>query len=285
MLDAATLARIELRDPGIRERLAHVEMWDITYLSDRLNVTGVLVQPKGPGPYPCLIYNRGGSREDGVLTPEDTAAYLVPVARWGYLVVASNYRGNGGGEGREEFGGVDVNDVCHLIPLLEHLPRADPSRIGMWGWSRGGLMTYRALTRTDRIAAAIIVAGITDAFDYIARRPDMEQVLSELIPDYARNKHAALETRSPMRWAEHLCKRTPLLVLHGSSDWRVHPTQALRMAGVLYEHQHPFRLVFLEGGDHALTEYQAETSALYRAWLDYYVRDKRPWPNLAPHGE
>ena len=56
------------------------------------------------------------------------------------------------------------------------------------------------------------------------------------------------------------------------------------MADVLYEQRHPFRLVFFEGGDHALTEYQAETLSLYRSWLDRYVRDRQPWPSLAPHG-
>ena len=284
ILDADTLARLETRDAGIRERLAHVEMYDITYGSDGLKVKGVLVRPEGPGPYPCLIYNRGGSGEAAILTPEDIALYVSLFASWGYLVVASHYRGNGGSDGREEFGGADVDDVLNLIPLLERLPAADPSRIGMWGWSRGALMTYRALARTDRIAAAIIMAGVTDAFDYIVRRPDMEQVFAELIPDYEHNRHAALETRSPIRWAEQLCKQTPILMLHGSTDWRLHPTQALRMARVVYEHHHPFRLVFFEGGDHALTEYQVETFALERSWLDRYVRDRQPWPSLDPHG-
>ena len=41
------------------------------------------------------------------------------------MVVASQYRGNAGGEGKEEFGGKDVNDVLNLLPLLESLPKAD----------------------------------------------------------------------------------------------------------------------------------------------------------------
>jgi dipeptidyl aminopeptidase/acylaminoacyl peptidase len=79
--------------------------------------------------------------------------------------VASQYRGNAGGEGKEEFGGRDVDDVLNLIKLLISLPQADAKRIGMYGWSRGGMMTYQALARSDQVAAAIVGAGVTDAFD------------------------------------------------------------------------------------------------------------------------
>jgi dienelactone hydrolase len=72
------------------------------------------------------------------------------------VVVGSQYRGAAGSEGKDEFGGADLNDVMNLLPLLEALPNADPSRIGMAGFSRGALMTYLALTKTDRIKAAVV---------------------------------------------------------------------------------------------------------------------------------
>lgn len=284
-LDDGTLRATEQAGPEARARLADVEMYEITYWSDGLAVKGFLVYPKSGGPHPCIIYNRGGNREAGAITPEEAHTFLARVASWGYLILASQYRGNAGGEGREEFAGADVNDVLNLLPLLDQLPEADASRIGMWGWSRGGLMTYRALARTDRIAAAIAMAAVTDAFDYVTRRPDMErEVFAELIPAYRQNKHAALEARSPLHWARQLCKQTPILVLHGGADWRVHPAQALRMAAALLEHRHPFRLLFYEGGDHGLTEHEAEVLGQIRAWLDRYVRDRRPWPSPEPHG-
>lgn len=219
------------------------------------------------------------------LTDVRAAAMLGRVASWGYVVVASQYRGNAGGEGKEEFGGKDVNDVLHLIPLLESLPRADGKRIGMYGWSRGGMMTYLALTKTDRIASAVVGSGAADAFDNIQRRPEMEKpVYAELIPDYAEHKEAALAARSAVRWPEKLHKQTPILLLHGSADWRVHPTEALTTASKLFESKHPFRFVFFEGGDHGLTEHREEVDRLIRNWLDRYVRDKKPWPSLEPHG-
>src|SRR5262249_34919522 len=158
-------------------------------------------------------------------TDARAAELLGRVASWGYVAVASQYRGVAGGEGKDELGGNDVNDVLHLIPLLESLPRADARRIGMFGWSRGGMVTYLALTKPDRIAAAVVGAGAADAFDSVKRRPEMDkEVYAKLIPNYTKDKEAALAARSAVRWPEKLNKKTPILLLHGGADWRVHPT-------------------------------------------------------------
>jgi dipeptidyl aminopeptidase/acylaminoacyl peptidase len=159
-------------------------------------------------------------------------------------------------------------------------------RIGMYGWSRGGMMTYLALTRTNRIAAAVIGGGSSDLFDGLERRPDMEKsVYAALIPNYAKDKEAALTARSAIRWPEKINKKTPLLLLHGSADWRVDPTEVLAMVSALYKCKQPVRFVFFEGGDHGLSEYQGEVNRLIKDWLDHYVRDQKPWPSLEPHGD
>lgn len=282
---AESLSRIEARQPDIRPILAAVDVYAITYLSDGLRVKGYLAVPKHGERLPCLVLNRGGNRDFGAWTDERAITMLGRMASWGYVVVASQYRGNAGGEGVEEFGGRDVNDVLSLLWLLDAFPRADSGRIGMWGWSRGGMMTYLALARTNRIAAAVVGAGMADAFDNVSRRPDMETgVFAELVPDFAANRDSALAARSAVRWPDRLHKATPILLLHGSADWRVHPTEALTMAAKLYETRHPFRFVFFEGGDHGLGEHREEVDRLTRDWFDRYVRDRKPWPSLEPHG-
>jgi dipeptidyl aminopeptidase/acylaminoacyl peptidase len=276
---------LERTQPDIRNLLGQVEIKSITYLSDELKVKGYLVVPKKGEKLPCVIYNRGGTRESFALSDVSAATVLARLASWGYIVVASQYRGNGGGEGKEEFGGKDINDVLNLIPLLKSLPRADATRLGMYGCSRGGMMTYLALARTNQIAAAVVASGVADAFDNAKRRPELDRfVFPGLIPDYAKDKEAALAARSAVRWPEKLHKKTPILLLHGSADQRVHPTEALTMASKLYESKHPFRFVLFEGGDHELTEHREEVDRLVKDWLDHYVRDKKPWPTLEPHG-
>jgi dipeptidyl aminopeptidase/acylaminoacyl peptidase len=174
-LSETQIAALERDAPALRAILAHVHIQAITYLSDGLRIKGYLVAPNHGTHLPCVIYNRGGNRDFGKWTDESVALELAKIARWGYVVVASQYRGTAGSEGRDEFGGAEVNDVLTLITLLESYPQADASRIGMYGWSRGGLMTYLALARTDRVRAAVIGAGLTDSFETIQRRPAMEQ--------------------------------------------------------------------------------------------------------------
>lgn len=263
----------------------NVELSRITYESDGLKVRGYIAVPKQGEKLPCVIFNRGGNREFGALSDLRAALILGPLAERGYVVVASQYRGNAGGEGQEEFGGAEVQDILSLVPLLEALPRADASRIGMYGWSRGGMMTYLTLARTDRMRAAIVGAGVSDSFDSVKRRPEMEDhVYSELVPNWSEQREAALEARSAVRWPEKLHKETPILILHGTADWRVHPSQSLRMAEALLEVQHPYRLMIFEGGDHGLTEFRSEVDDAVGAWLDRYVRDRESWPSLEPHG-
>jgi dipeptidyl aminopeptidase/acylaminoacyl peptidase len=112
----------------------------------------------------------------------------------------------------------------------------------------------------------------------------METDFEELVPNFETEKDAQLAARSAIRWPEKLHKSTPILLLQGSADWRVDPRQTLAMAGALLDAKHPFRLIVFEGGDHGLSEYRDEVAGAQREWLARYVRDRKPWPSLEPHG-
>jgi len=287
--DGAILQREPLAFPaGALEEFPYLpgtEAQAMTYRSGGLRVKGFLARPRASGPHPCILYNRGGNREFAAITPDTVARLLCRIASWGYVVAASQYRGNCGGEGREQFGGADVEDVLNLIPLLEREPGADASRIGMYAGSRGGMMSYLALARTDRVRAAVVRCGVSDLTDWREDRADMQQVFAELIPGFDPEDPRSLVERSAVYWAQRLCKSTPLLLLQGTADWRVNPLSALRFAEALLKARHPFRLVLLEGSDHALSEHVAERDRLAREWFDRFVRDGAPLPNLEPHGD
>lgn len=176
-----------------------------------------------------------------------------------------------------------MNDVLNLLPLIDSLkPEIDPARIGMEGWSRGGIMTYLALSRTRRIAAAIIGSGDVDLAAGIKLRPEMEtNVIAELVPGYATNKVQALRDRSAINWPEQLAKDTPILLLGGAADWRINPRNSLRMAEKLYQARHAFRLVMFEGGVHHLSEFRDERLRISLDWFNTYLRDRKPWPVLS----
>ncbi|HHG84195.1 MAG TPA: hypothetical protein ENJ82_05540 [Bacteroidetes bacterium] len=266
--------------------LDQIEIETITYLSDGLKVKGYLAYPKSGKHLPCVIYNRGGNRDFAALNEFKAAFILAKVASWGYMVAASQYRGNQGGEGREEFGGSDVNDVLNLVPAFTQLPQADTSRIGLYGWSRGGMMTYLALTRSCRFRAAVVGAGLTDLWAWMRTRPDtIESVFAANIPDYASNTKASLDARSALQQVDHFCKTTPILMLHGSADWRVAPEMALDLSKAFIREKVPHRLVLFEGGNHGLSEFSAEVDDMVKNWLAKYLQADTKLPNLNPHGK
>ncbi|SFS30329.1 Prolyl oligopeptidase family protein [Lutibacter maritimus] len=265
--------------------LDSIDIYSITYLSDGLKIKGLLVSPNKKGKYPCIIYNRGGNRDFGSLKIAHGAITLGQIAKEGYVVIASQYRGNGGSEGQEEFGGKDVNDIIILPEVLKEVEVADTNRIGMYGWSRGGMMTYLVLTKTNEIKAAVVGGAISDNFASIEDRPEMETgVLSELIPNYAEKKVIELEKRSAIKWADKFSKNVPILILHGTSDWRVKPEQSLKLALEFEKYRIPYRLIMFEGGDHGISEHKKEVDEQVLNWFEKYLKNNVSKPNMEYHG-
>ena len=229
------------------EYAEQLDFSQIVYSSDSLNIDGFLITPKTKGNYPVVIFNRGGNREYGELTLGMLFFFTADLANEGYIILASNYRS------QDEFGGKDLNDVLNLISVADEIENADTTRIGMFGWSRGGMMTYMSLKESDRIKTAVIGNGASDLFLTISERPEMEVgVYSECIPNYWTNKDIELTARSAIFWPDSLNKQSSLLLLCGSLDTKVDFQQSLNMAAKLdsidyeyelkvYETDHSFR--------------------------------------------
>lgn len=278
--DGKILSRTEI-PPGSQN--FHAE--ELTYLSDGLRIVGYLLTPAKAGKYPCIIYNHGGNPKFNSLSRETVVhGRNALLASSGYVVIASQYRESGGSEGHDEFGGRDVNDVLNLLPLLEHEPSCDVSRIGVLGVSRGGMMTYRTLTKTDRIRAAVVLSGMSDLPLNLKSRADMLEVYQTYIPDFTTRKDQALTERSAVQWTDKINADTPIFILQGTADWRVLPVEALGMSEALVHNKHPFRLALFEGGSHGLPEYKEEVDRLVLNWFNDYLRDGKKWPSLEPHG-
>jgi dipeptidyl aminopeptidase/acylaminoacyl peptidase len=285
ILSDATIAKIHKADSTMIEGLKNIEFFRITYLSNSLKIKGFIAKPIGKGNFPCIISNRGGTGEFGQWNETGIGFFLGKLASWGYVVVASQYRGNDGSEGQEEAGGQDLNDVLNLVPALNEIDNADTSRIGMEGASRGGMMTYLALKETCQFKAAVILAGAANAFTQLKNRPDFEEhVYAKYIPNYAENKEQELKARSAVFWADKMCKTTPILLMQGSSDWRVTASESLELVNKLYEYKHPVRFILFEGGDHGIREYRKEYYTQTKSFFDYYLKNGNALPNMELHG-
>lgn len=237
----------------------------ISYWSDSILVKGVLLEPLKPGHYPVIIFNRGGNRSFGRIDEQLIQDWLLPIAKAGYIIIASQYRN------QDEYGGRDVADVLQLLELITELSYADTNRIAMYGWSRGGLMTYLALTKTCKIKTAIIGGAPSDLTDVVAQRPKMDSLFSILIPNYHIHKTEALQQRSVINWPEQLCKDTSLLLLHGQHDDRVCSNQALQLNEKLQLLQRQSKLVIFKEDDHILSKHRYEKDQLILSWLKEHL--------------
>ena len=242
------------------------EYYSITYWSDGLRITGFFGRPKADGIYPAVIYNRGGYGNHGALEGWE----IVPFVETNYVAVASQYRGNAGSEGRDEFGGSDINDVMNLVSLLEQLPYVDPERIGMMGHSRGGMMTYLTLkydtiSGTDNIKAAATVGGVSDLFMCYETTSYFYNSLFGGGPSDFPDEY---RIRSATCWPELI--DAPLFIQHGQADNRVSVEQSRKLTELLEKEGKPVELIIYEGDDHELTAHDGGLPEALR-WFPRYL--------------
>jgi dipeptidyl aminopeptidase/acylaminoacyl peptidase len=238
------------------------------YLSDSVEVVALVYRARAAARRPAIVYCRGSYVQDG------QAATFLPLfhrlARAGYFVVAPQYRGSEGGQGRDEMGGADVEDVLAAVRLAAAHPEVDPKAIYLYGESRGGMMTYQAIRDGAAVRAAATVGAFTD-LDTLFRDDARSAALAPQIwPDYPERKDEIARRRSAARWADRL--RVPLLLLHGQEDSGVRPRQSERLAQALDRARTPHRLIVLPGGSHTLGEQSAKRDSLVVSWFRAHRR-------------
>ncbi len=245
----------------------------ITYLSDGLTVTGYLWKPKDTAGkrLPLIVFNRGGNRDFGQLSPWEQEGFYSYVSN-GFVVIASQYRGVDGGEGREEFGGAEVHDVLNLLPLAKALGYVDMGNVFLLGESRGGMETYLALKAGMPVNAAAVVSGEGDLVAGSKDRPEMVyQVYRQIIPGFATRGPELLRERSVVDWPKKI--NAPVLILHGTADWRTDPrSQALAVADKLQALHKTYELVMYADDSHGLPFHWRDRDQRIVAWFKRYLK-------------
>lgn len=256
-----------------RQAETEVDAYTFTYDVTGLKVAGFLVAPKKRDvPLPAIIYNRGGTSDFGLVPRGALLTRLARIAKWGYIVVGSQYPGNKLSEGHDERGGkTDIDSVLRLKDLIIELSDADEHRIGMYGMSRGGMMTYLCMKEVSWIRAALTVGGLVNLERTLQYRPKM----AELYERHFGNTKEAKDARSAVKWANELHKGTPICLLHGGADTRVNPHDVLELAERLEDAHHPYALHIVQGGDHGLVTVYKERDSIVRKWFDQYLKESR----------
>jgi len=242
----------------------------ITYLSGNLKVKGYLAYPKdGGGKYPCIIWNRGGYGDKGAIDRFNAKGIFGQLASWGYVVFTSQYRGNDGGEGEDEIGGEDVNDVLNIIPLADELHFADKNNWGIEGWSRGGMMAYLTLLKNPDFKCAVLVGAISNLKKYVGSSDNRNSIYKDMIGK--KDFEKKLEDRTILNFTEKL-PRIPYLLIHGSNDETVPVSQTIEIAKKFKESGIEHHLVIMENGDHFLKKHRKEVDQLKKDWYRKYLK-------------
>jgi dipeptidyl aminopeptidase/acylaminoacyl peptidase len=236
-------------------------------MSDGLSVVAFIVKPReiSKTRYPVIVYNRGGFRDIGKIDAWNLLDFYGFASR-GFVVLASQYRGNDGGEGRDEVGGADVGDVMSLVRVASELPYADPSNLFLYGLSRGGMMTFLALKRGFPAKAAAVVGAVFDIEAFAQRAPKVVESAMRFTPDYPTKGMFLLRERSAMNWPEDIS--APLLIVHGADDQEVPATEALKFAAKLAQLGKRYEMIVYADDVHEAANNRHDRDARIAAWFN-----------------
>jgi dipeptidyl aminopeptidase/acylaminoacyl peptidase len=197
--------------------------------------------------HPLLVYVHGGVHSN---MGTSSANIIRELVRQGYIVVAPEYRGSTGyGESFYkliDYGGLEVEDTyASRNWMVENCGLVDTKRVGIIGWSHGGLHTLMNIFFHPE-AYQVAYAGVPVS-DLVARMGyKTDQYRSDFAADYhigktAYDNVAEYRRRSPAWHAEKL--QTPLLIHTNTSDEDVnvleveHLIKSLKAAGKEFEHK------------------------------------------------
>ncbi len=242
---------------------------------DGIEIEGLLAVPRGHenGALPLMVYVHGG--------PTGTWSWSVfshplLLAQEGYAVLLPNPRGSVG-RGQEfaranlgDMGGGDLRDIFAGIDALVREGIVDNDRVAIAGGSYGGFMASWAVTQTDRFAASIPFAVVTNwlSFHNTTNAGQFDRLFLQADPYDADGEYTK---RSPVYHA-HKCK-TPTLILHGEDDLCTPLPQATEFYNALVEAGCETELVVYprEGHGWLEREHQIDTWNRMRGWLAKFL--------------
>ncbi len=198
-------------------------------------------------------------------------------AAHGYVVVRANPRGSSG-YGQDfsaalfaDWGNKDFEDVMAAVDLAIAEGYADPDRLGVGGWSYGGILTNYVITKTDRFEGAI--TGASEVFYRANYGHDHYQRhwVAELGLPWGETAEN-WDRISPFTYVENIV--TPTLVIGGALDWNVPIQNSEQLYQALKKLGRETVLVVYPGEHHGIgrLSFQKDRWQRYLDWYDTYVK-------------
>lgn len=266
---------------------------------DGLKLQGILVYPHDyrEGQRVPVIMNIHGGPEAHVRNGWNDR-YSSPTwfaAQQGFATFFPNYRGSTGRGveftklGQNDYAGKEFDDIVDAKEHLVAIGLADAERIGITGGSYGGYASaWGATKQTEHFAASVMFVGISNNLSKFGTTDIPNEMYLVHARSYPWDKWQWYLERSPIYWAEQA--RTPILIMHGAEDTRVHPSQSMELYRYLKVHGNvPVRLVLYPGEGHGNTRSASQLDYALRLmrWMNFYLVEQNEGipDHELPHAE
>jgi dipeptidyl aminopeptidase/acylaminoacyl peptidase len=246
---------------------------------DGTEVHGLLTYPVGYQPgtkVPLLLRIHGG--------PKGQDAHQLSIeAQWfaanGYAVLRVNYRGSDGRGSKyqkaiaADWGHYEVDDLEAAVDHVIQMGVADPERLGVGGWSYGGILTDYMIATNSRFKAATSGAGTAFTVSFYGTDQYIVQYDNEIGPPWnPKAWDTYVKMSYPFLHADRI--KTPTLFLGGERDFNVpvqggqQMYQALRSLGI------DTQLIIYPNEFHGIQRpsYIRDRYERYLGWYDKYVK-------------
>ncbi len=267
------LVRFDPRNPNPRDYIIMTDMLarsniksddltpaeDFRWISvDNTMVHGWFYRPKEANEK-TLVYVHGGPTAHS----EDMLNISIQFfCSRGYSVLDPNYRGSTGyGVNYRElikkdgWGGYDLDDVRTGVLTLFEKGLAKPSKVGIFGTSYGGYMSWNAITHFSRdvVAAAAPICGMTDlVVDYETTRPDLRPYSEEMLGGSPTDVPEIYNQRSPINYVENI--KGNLLIIQGLQDPNVTKKNVFEVEKRLNAHAIKYEKLVFEDEGHGISK-------------------------------
>lgn len=272
-------------NPGLEERAFGAQKVVRIRTSDGVPIEGVLVLPVGYEEgrrYPLVIVAHGG--------PEShfSNGWLTTYSTWGHLLAARgivswypNYRsstGYGVAFCKRDHGdpmGKEFQDHLDAVDHFVAQGLVDRDRVGVGGGSYGGYTAAWAATRhSERFAAAVSFVPFVDIrTKWLTTDIPTEFYYVHYQEKWPWQQPGLLADRSPLSWADRCT--TPTLLLGGTKDPRVHPSQPFMLyRAIKYATDAKVRYVQYEGEGHGnrLNVNRMDYCLRTLRWFEHYLK-------------
>ena len=238
---------------------SRVKLCKYDYKVDGKNLEAISFKPEGAGPFPGLLLIPGHAT-----TARDWIPTGLTFARNGFAGVAVSQPGYGYSEGPADFvGPKTIKALSEGYRKFQREPFVDAERMGVVGYSRGGMAASLLAVQLDDVKAVVLGAGVYDfkkAYDEVK----IEGILRNMERETGMTKEAIRQRSSVLQMEKLKC---PVLILHGEKDANVPFSQALLLRDRLTALKKDFEIQTFPDKEHSIAPQN-----LYEYSLDFLKR-------------